>query len=411
MYPHFSGFCKFIKQEARITCNPVISSKTLREENKKEDIDRKLKGNKNFRRRNCFGTGANEVKHDIERKKKEDKPKRESCLFCKGPRFIDVCNEVTKLMLSDKMQFICARGLCHGCLRWGHLRKDCRQQKNCVSCSGPHPTLLHDDAFIRVKQDTSGTVPAMTSHRVVASYLKNHTKCCSHSLIIPVWLCHEKGSQEKELVYAFLDDQSDACFINESVLEKLQLNGPQVRLKLLTVLAEKVIVCEKIDGLTVQDRRQIPRPETARNWPHLAPIADHLMPYREDIEVGLLVGANCTRVIRPTEVIPGRDDDPYTKTALGWGVTGIVNPTKNEDDNHCSCHRIASLEVNPSSGKKMCHFALKTKVKEMFQHVEVIKMFEMDFHETNKDGHALSHDDRKFTKKVKKGIQSRDDGH
>jgi len=37
---------------------------------------------------------------------------------------------------------------------------------------------------------------------------------------------------------------------------------------------------------------KIPRPETARNWPHLTPIADQLMPYK-DIEVGLLIGANC----------------------------------------------------------------------------------------------------------------------
>ena len=77
MYPPFSAFCKFVKQEARISCNPVISSKTLREEeNKKGDVDRTLKGNKILRRRNCFGTDANEVKQDIERNKKEDKPKR-----------------------------------------------------------------------------------------------------------------------------------------------------------------------------------------------------------------------------------------------------------------------------------------------------------------------------------------------
>jgi len=132
-----------------------------------------------------------------------------------------------------------------------------------------------------------------------------------------------------------------------------------------------------------------------------------------DIEVGLLIGAQCTRAIKPTEVIPGRDDDPYAKkTALGWGVVGVVNPTKNEeDDYHCSCHRIASLEVNPSSGRKVCHFALKTKVKELFQPFEVMKMFERDFHETNKDGQALSHDDTKFMKKVMEGIHRRDDGH
>ena len=44
------------------------------------------------------------------------------------------------------------------------------------------------------------------------------------------------------------------------------------------------------------------------------------MPLNEDIEVGLLIGLNCHRAIKPLEVIPGKEDAPYAKkTALGWG--------------------------------------------------------------------------------------------
>ena len=35
------------------------------------------------------------------------------------------------------------------------------------------------------------------------------------------------------------------------------------------------------------------------------------MPYKEDIEVGILISTNCPRAIKPREVIPGLDDDPY----------------------------------------------------------------------------------------------------
>ena len=74
------------------------------------------------------------------------------------------------------------------------------------------------------------------------------------------------------------------CFTEDMVLEKLQANGPEVQLKLSTVLAEEVITCTRIDGIIVQGaneatsvslpsacedipakRGQIPRPETARN--------------------------------------------------------------------------------------------------------------------------------------------------
>ena len=111
-------------------------------------------------------------------------------------------------------------------------------------------------------------------------------------------------------------------------------------------------------------------------------------------------------------MIPGNDDGPYAKkTALGWGVIGVVHPNKSEeDDSLCSCHRIVSFEVNPSHGRRMCHFALKTQVKEILNPSQVAKMFEQDFHET-KDNQALSHDDRKFIQKVKDGIHQRVDGH
>ena len=150
------------------------------------------------------------------------------------------------------MQFIHTRGLCHGCLRWGHLRKDCRQRKSCVTCSGLHPTLLHNDALTKDKQDTNGKTPEATSHRIEVCDLKKHAECYSHSLIVPVWLHHKQGPQDKELVYALLDDQSDACFIKDKVLEKLRVNGPQVQLKLSKVQAVEVVTCKKIDGLTVQ---------------------------------------------------------------------------------------------------------------------------------------------------------------
>ena len=40
-------------------------------------------------------------------------------------------------------------------------------------------------------------------------------------------------------------------------------------------------------------------------------IAGQLMPYCDDVEVGLLIGSNCTRAIVPREVIPGILDEPY----------------------------------------------------------------------------------------------------
>ena len=64
------------------------------------------------------------------------------------------------------------------------------------------------------------------------------------------------------------------------------------------------------------------------------------MPYKEDLDVSLLLGINCARAIKPSEVIPGNDDDPCAqRTTLGWGIIGMVEPVdaiaKERVDVHC----------------------------------------------------------------------------
>ena len=133
------------------------------------------------------------------------------------------------------------------------------------------------------------------------------------------------------LTYALLDEQSDACFVKEDLLRGLDVTGAEVELKLSTVLAEKVIKSRRIEGLVVrgynQDMEiplpktysrtliparesQIPRPESALNWPHLQKIAEKIMSLNNDVEVGLLIGLNCSHAIKPLEVIPEKEDDP-----------------------------------------------------------------------------------------------------
>jgi hypothetical protein len=69
-------------------------------------------------------------------------------------------------------------------------------------------------------------------------------------------------------------------------------------------------------------RRQIPCPEMVNQWPHLVPTANSLTPYQQNVEVGLLIGANCPRAM-PRKIILGNDNEPYAqKTDLGWGIVG-----------------------------------------------------------------------------------------
>ena len=235
------------------------------------------------------------------------------------------------------------------------------------------------------------------------------------------------------MVYALLDDKSDACFIKQTALEKLGVDGPEIHLKLSTVLAQETITSQKITGLVVHGvdesteiflprtytrdiiparRSQIPRPETARRWPQLKRIADHLMPYNEHVDVSLLLGINCARAIKPREIISWNDDDPYAKrTALGLGVIGLVTSGACKyDDASIGVNRIIAHEVQFST-KKICYFALKTHTKEIVSPVQVNRMFELDFNEMKMEEPTLSYEDRRFMAKVSEGINQRNDGH
>jgi len=256
-----------------------------------------------------------------------------------------------------------------------------------------------------------------------------------HSRIVPIWIHHRKDIRKKLLTYALLDEQSDTCFVKD-LLGRLDVNGPEVELKLSTVLAEKVIKSRRIEGLVVRGynedveiplpksysrsstpakKSQIPRPESAVNWPHLQKISEKIMPLNEDIEVGLLIGLNCSRAIKPLEVIPEKENDPYAKkTALGWGIIGAVRSSNEEDAETKSdipCNRIVTCEVQGTPKRKMCHFAFKTQVKEMISPSDVSKMFTLDFNERQADEKPLSVEDRRFLRTVREGIHQSADGH
>ena len=108
------------------------------------------------------------------------------------------------------------------------------------------------------------------------------------------------------------------------------------------MLGRQEIAVEKIRGLVVERidkgvdielpktysgsnisfrRDQIPRKERANEWHHLQKIADKLFPYQSSMDVGLLLGCNCPRGIKPREVILGKEEGPYAvRTLLGWGI-------------------------------------------------------------------------------------------
>lgn len=159
----------------------------------------------------------------------------------------------------------------------------------------------------------------------------------TNSLIIPVFVHHKDNPEVKIMIYTLPDDASDTTFIPTYVKEKLGIPVVNLKLILSTILGKEEIPVSRIDGLVVEriDQRvhvelpktytreqipsrrdQIPKPEVAAAWPHLKRIKDKVMPYQEEVEVGLLIGCYCSKAIKPKEVIAGRGEDPHAVCTL-----------------------------------------------------------------------------------------------
>ena len=437
-YPPFSAFCDFLKREARIACNPVTMARAEEEVKKVETSQQRLVKFSNRKKKplgaNSLATGSEEVSSGNKGERKQP----ERCRLCKNTHNLNECDKFKKILHTERIEFVKSNGLCLGCLKYGHMKKDCRGKKVCSTCKGFHSTSLHTN--VPKPEGKPGTSPKnssaeVTSHRVSTHEPEDGSFCDSHSLIVPVWLYQRGYPEKKELVYALLDDQSDACFVSEEILQKLAISGPQVQLKLSTVLGEDFVACQKINDLVVRGvnenqevmlpktysrkeipakRGQIPRPETVKKWPHLKRIEEHLLPYQHDAYVGLLIGANCTKAIKPREVIPGADDDPYAvRTTLGWGVIGVINQSTidSQENSYCSCNRIVSREIEDSLVKTVSHVVAKTSAKELFVPAQVSRMFEHDFSEVSKEEKTLSFLDRRFLNTLESNIQRLSNGH
>lgn len=65
------------------------------------------------------------------------------CALCAGKHTLAECQKIYAQSHEAKIEFLRNKGLCFGCLKVGHLSKNCKRRMNCQSCQGKQPTILH----------------------------------------------------------------------------------------------------------------------------------------------------------------------------------------------------------------------------------------------------------------------------
>ena len=431
----FSDLVEFVKEEAELATDPVFSPNNLRRERNKES--NREGPSMQFKSRMKRPPSANSLLTstggDAGKKSVRSSAR---CLLCQRNHSLEECLEYMKLSVQERVAFLRSKGACFGCLEKGHLSKSCEARLKCKKCAKFHPTSLHEDSKNKKEPPKEGDADNESTVQAVSNCASTSDVTVVNSMILPVWLHHKDRPQTEVLVYALLDNASDTTFIKTSTLKDLGVEGPELRLKLYTMHGKAEIPVQKVDGLVVERfdkkvqielpksysrdsipsrRNQIPRSETASMWPHLQRIENKIPPYQEQLEVGILIGCNCPRAIKPREVITGKGDDPYAiRTLLGWGIIGPVTPVKellNDVKNEeITCHRIITQEIGENE-RFDNKFVINTRTKEVINPYQVKEMFEIDFSERNSGDQALSQDDRKFLARVNEGIRHREDGH
>ena len=161
------------------------------------------------------------------------------------------------------------------------------------------------------------------------------------------------------------------------------------------------------------DKEEIAAPTKIKEWKHLRSISNEIV-QRDDVQVGLLIGANCIQALEPTKIMQSEGGGPYAyKTWLGWCVVGPINCISKGITTSCNCVVVRDVE---SSKFASYHFAMEKSVKDISLEETFQAMYRHYFNEPElvrtstmlKCG-EVSHEEKKFMEIFDRGTSKKND--
>ena len=140
-----------------------------------------------------------------------------------------------------------------------HNSKTYDQRLSCRSCKGNHPTDVH--GYIpkdKLKRDESTgqtedkKIANSYADVIVATTQENSDTQIINMCIVPIKIPHWKNIRQEVLAYAMLDSCSLSSFIQEGLVNELQLLGRKTTLNLKTLDAETTESTMLIEGIDVK---------------------------------------------------------------------------------------------------------------------------------------------------------------
>ncbi|KAI2661518.1 Gag polyprotein [Labeo rohita] len=344
----FPDMVNFLETQVKILSHPLFGDITDTQLTTSKTINKNKPPTRNAIKGSSFATNTsatipNEaLKATICKTSKQVDAYKESgldfCLYCKRSHLLVQCPELIKVSQREKIEFLRGKGVCFGCLKVGHMSKECRNRLTCNECKLKHPTILH----IYSKEMVTKPQEREISNALVSSQACGFTgagdQYCALS-IVPVQVKSKKGDKVLK-TYAFLDPGSTATFCTSSLVKKLNLQGKKTNILLRTMGQENVVETQVIAGLelaklegsqffalpevyTQEDipvsLSNIPVQQDLEDWDYLRGVKIPEL----DANVEILIGTNAPNLIEPWEIINSQGGGPYAvRTLLGWVING-----------------------------------------------------------------------------------------
>ena len=309
---------------------------------------------------------------------KQSKAQEKPCLYCKDANHpFELCERLIAANQEETVKFLKTFGVCFGCLRSGHLSRDCKQKAKCARCEGKHPTILHRDrqptsnATSNDTKDTTQNTDGAAAHCVTtheepqihmgtgdAENEDDEGECLM--TVIPVKVRARDADRMIE-TYAFLDTGSSLSFCSENLKRQLGATGRKTQITLNTMGNRYTMDTFIVTGLEVYNldctyktklkkvytkgeipisENCIPRETDIHRWPHLRGVNLPTI----NAEIGLLLGNRVPDAYVPLQTILGPPEAPFvTKTRLGWVAWNVVRHTSERDYKYKSPVNTADL--------------------------------------------------------------------
>ncbi|XP_046339933.2 uncharacterized protein LOC124121032 [Haliotis rufescens] len=402
----FHNLVKFVKREARKATDPMYGKDALRNDDRTKT---QPKRNAGIASQSSFKPSfSTDMVENTTQNTQSSKPEGQQilCIYCNSNSHkLQICDQIVKKTLKDRLAFLQKRGLCFRCLCYGHLSKSCEKTVTCFRCNRNHQGILHvvyetERKLVGACTEQDGTCEAMEAGAMECTLA-----------IIPVKVSYSNGVKV-ESTYAFLDPGSTVSFCSESLLKKLGCSGKSMDITIDTMGKPYTTSVQTVNGLQVHDldlrntialptvyskehipvlKKHIPVSSDVQKWPHLN---DIYLP-EIDASVDILIGGNVPDSYAPLEIRTGPDGSPHaTRTKLGWILWNVLRLAKE--------NRFPSMRTD-----------ITIKAMEDLQNINTMMKNSMNYDFPEKaaeERKEMSQEDKEFMKIVTNSIH-KEDGH